>query len=100
MKVVLETFPGEGEGEMRAGCDQALGGGQNYGGERDGIPYRAADSDVKLSRQRDMNQGWPRDTSGDSAGPGLNPLQLVVRNEIVGPLLRRINRNRSHRNAI
>jgi hypothetical protein len=100
VKVVLESLPGEGDGEMWAGCDHAIRSRENRRGERNGITDRATDSEVKLPRQRNVDQGWPRDTAGDSAGPGLNPGQLLMCDEVIGPFLRRVDRNRSHRNAI
>jgi len=100
VKLALESLPIDGQCEVWAGADKTVGGGENCGGEGNGIAHGAPDPDVQFSDQGDVNERRPRDASRDSAGSGLHSGKLMMGDEVVRPLFRRLYCNRSYGNAI
>jgi hypothetical protein len=100
VEVLLESLAIEADREVRAGCRRAAWSCEEGSGKRNGITHGTADSKVELTNQRDMNQRGPRDSSRHSTCPRLHPWQFVMGDEVVGPFLRRLDRNRSYSNAI
>src|SRR5689334_4433344 len=100
MQVVLEPLPIQGHPEAVASRHRTVRFCQKLGGEGNRIAYRAPQPEMNLPDQCDVHQRRPGDTPRDSSGSGLDPLQFVVSDEVVGPFLRRFNRNRSNSNAV
>ena len=100
MEVAFESLSAEVESDVGSRLDQIARRCEERIGERNGVAYGAADSGMQLSNEGDVHQGWPGNTACDSPCPGVDSFQLVVGEQVVGPLLRGVDRNRSNRNSI
>jgi len=59
VQIALESIPFEAEGEMEPRRQGSVRGREQSGGERNGIPHRAANAFVQLPDESDVHQRRP-----------------------------------------
>jgi hypothetical protein len=80
--------------------DRAIVGPEQLGGESECVAHAHSNLNMEVSREGEVEQSRVWDPSGDTSPCGNDVRDIVMRQQVVDPLLRCADRKCCHRNVI